>query len=182
MRVKFMLNGQAVKEEVAPYVTLLDFLRDTMKMKTVKKGCDSGECGTCTVLLNGKPVRSCLMLAAQVNDAEVTTLEGISKPGELSVIQEAFLEKYGFQCGFCTPGMMLVTKALLDENPDPTVEEIRETLEGNLCRCTGFEQIIESVLRAAELQRERMARSFRDMKGGILGCLHNKQILSVPLK
>jgi carbon-monoxide dehydrogenase small subunit len=98
------------------------------------------------------------MLAVQVHDAEVTTLEGISKPGELSVIQEAFLEKYGFQCGFCTPGMMLTTKALLDEKPNPTVEDIKEAIEGNLCRCTGFEQIIESVLRAAELRRQQIPR------------------------
>lgn len=150
--MRFKLNGEMVEEEIAPNETLLDFLRDRLKVRSVKKGCDVGECGTCTVLLNGKPVRSCLMLAVQVENAEITTLEGLAKRGELSLIQEAFLQKYGFQCGFCTPGMILAAKALLDENPDPSVDDIKEALEGNLCRCTGYEQIIESVLRAAEMR------------------------------
>ena len=153
MLVNLKLNGQSVKRDVAPNETLLDFLRNRLKVTSVKKGCDGGECGACTVLLNGKPVRSCLVLAVQTDDGEVTTLEGLAKQGELNVIQEAFLEKYGFQCGFCTPGMILVTKALLDENPNPTVDEIKEALEGNLCRCTGYEQIIESVFRAVESQK-----------------------------
>jgi len=158
MLAKFQLNGQMVEEEVALNGTLLDLLRNRLKITSVKKGCDLGECGTCTVLLNGKPVRSCLMLAVQADNTEVTTLEGLTGLGELSVIQEAFMEKYGFQCGFCTPGMILVTKALLDENPNPTVDEIEQALEGNLCRCTGYEQIIESVLRAADLGRKQRAR------------------------
>lgn len=158
MLAKFQLNGQMVEEEVALNATLLDLLRNRLKITSVKKGCDLGECGTCTVLLNGKPVRSCLMLAVQADNTEVTTLEGLTGLGELSVIQEAFMEKYGFQCGFCTPGMILVTKALLDENPNPTVDEIEQALEGNLCRCTGYEQIIESVLRAADLGRKQRAR------------------------
>ncbi|NIQ37202.1 MAG: 2Fe-2S iron-sulfur cluster binding domain-containing protein [Proteobacteria bacterium] len=157
MRVRFTLNEQVVDEEVAPHITLLDFLRNTINITTVKKGCDGGECGACTVLFNGKPVRSCLVLAAQTDNAEVTTLDGLARPGELGVIQEAFLENYGFQCGFCTPGMILVTKALLDEKPDPTLEDVKEAIEGNLCRCTGFEQIIESVLKAAELKRRKGA-------------------------
>jgi carbon-monoxide dehydrogenase small subunit len=154
MLVKFKLNGRTIEADVAPHVTLVDFLRDELRIMSVKKGCDGGECGTCTVLINGKPVRSCLMLAVQVENLEVTTLDGLAKPGELNVIQEAFVEKYGFQCGFCTPGMILVAKSLLDENPDPTVEEIKDAIEGNLCRCTGFEQIIESISRAAELQKK----------------------------
>jgi len=158
MLAKFQLNGQMVEEEVALNGTLLDLLRNRLKITSVKKGCDLGECGTCTVLLNGKPVRSCLMLAVQADNTEVTTLEGLTGQGELSVMQEAFMEKYGFQCGFCTPGMILVTKALLDENPNPTVDEIEQALEGNLCRCTGYEQIIESVLRAADLGRKQRAR------------------------
>ena len=147
--MKFKLNGQIVEEEGQPNETLLDFLRNRMSLLSVKKGCDVGECGTCTVLLDGKPVRSCLMLAVQAENSEVITLEGLSKDGELHEIQEAFLEKYGFQCGFCTPGMILTTKALLDENPSPTPDDIKEALGGNLCRCTGYEQIIESVMRAA---------------------------------
>ena len=150
--MRFHLNGEMVEEEVAPNKTLLDFLRDRLKIMSVKKGCDLGECGTCTVLLDGKPVRSCLMLAVQAEGAEIITLEGVHTYGDLKIIQEAFLDKYGFQCGFCTSGMILTTKALLDENSDPTVENIKEALEGNLCRCTGYEQIIDSVLRAAELR------------------------------
>jgi len=153
MLVKFRLNGRLVEEQAAPNRTLLDFLRDTLEMTSVKKGCDEGRCGACTVLLNGKPVCSCLMLAVQVRDAEVTTIEGLSRPGELSVVQKAFLEKNGYQCGFCTPGMLLAAKALLDQNPDPSTEDIKEALEGNLCRCTGYEQIIESVSRAAQMMK-----------------------------
>lgn len=156
MRVQFKLNGKRVAEEVPPEETLLDFLRERLNLISVKKGCDEGACGACTVLLNGQPVRSCLLLVVQLSDAdEITTVEGLAKPGELSAIQEAFLEKYGFQCGFCTPGMILTAKALLDENPRPTVEEIKDQFEGNLCRCTGYEQIIESVQRAAELRAGR---------------------------
>lgn len=156
MKVHFKLNGRAIMEEAKTYETLLDFLRERLKVTSVKKGCDEGDCGACTILLNGKPVRSCLLLAVQMHERdEVTTVEGLSKPGDLSGIQEAFVEKYGFQCGFCTPGMILTTKALLDANPKPTVQEIKDQFEGNLCRCTGYEQIIESVLRAAELRAVR---------------------------
>jgi carbon-monoxide dehydrogenase small subunit len=150
--IRFRLNSEMVEKEVAPNETLLDFLRNQLTLRSVKKGCDVGECGTCTVLLNGAPARSCLLLAVQAENAEITTLEGLAKGDELSVIQETFVEKYGFQCGFCTPGMILVTMALSDENPNPTVDEIKDALEGNLCRCTGYGQIIESVLRAAELK------------------------------
>ena len=155
MLVQYRLNGESIEEDIKPNMTLLDALRDKVKLASVKKGCDEGECGTCTVLLNGKPVRACLLLAVQVGGAEITTIEGLAQRGELSKIQEAFLEKYGFQCGFCTPGMVLTAKALLDENPDPVVEDIKSAFEGNLCRCTGYEQIIESVLRAAELTKRK---------------------------
>lgn len=151
MLLTFSLNGRTVEEQADPNSTLLDFLRDRLDMTSVKKGCDEGKCGACTVLLNGKPVCSCLILAVQVRNAEVTTVEGLSRPGELSAIQKAFLEKNGYQCGFCTPGMLLAAKALLDQNPDPSVEDIKEALEGNLCRCTGYEQIIESVSKAAQM-------------------------------
>jgi carbon-monoxide dehydrogenase small subunit len=156
MRVQFKLNGKSVAEEAHPDETLLDFLRERLNLLSVKKGCDEGACGACTVLLNGQPVRSCLLLAVQLSGAdEITTVEGLAKPGELNEIQEAFLEKNGYQCGFCTPGMILTAKALLDSNPRPTVDEIKDQFEGNLCRCTGYEQIIESVQRAAELRAGR---------------------------
>lgn len=147
----FTLNGQVVEKEVPPNETLLNFLRDDLRLTSAKKGCDEGECGTCTVLLNGKPVNSCLMLAVQVEDREVTTLEGLGANGKPDTIQQAFLENYGYQCGFCTPGMILVTKSLLDRNPSPSEDQIKEALEGNLCRCTGYQQIIESVLKAAKM-------------------------------
>jgi carbon-monoxide dehydrogenase small subunit len=153
--MRFQINGELVEQEVPPNETLLDFLRDRLRLMSVKKGCDVGECGTCTVLLNGKPIRSCLVLAVQAENAEIITLEGLGKSGELDVIQGAFLDKYGFQCGFCTPGMILTTKALLDENPNPSAEDIKDALEGSLCRCTGYEQIIESVFRAAELRNSQ---------------------------
>jgi carbon-monoxide dehydrogenase small subunit len=155
--VKFRLNGRDVERQAAPRDTLLDFLRDELGMLSVKRGCDEGQCGACTVLLDGKPVCACLMLAVQARGSEVTTLEGLSKPGELSVIQRAFLEKYGFQCGFCTPGMILATKALLDRIPRPTTADIKEALDGNLCRCTGYEQIIEAEARAAEMSASQPA-------------------------
>ncbi len=151
--VKFRLNGRNVERQAAPNDTLLDFLRDPLEMLSVKKGCDEGQCGACTVLLDGKPACACLMLAVQVQGIEVTTLEGLSKPGELNVIQQAFLEKYGYQCAFCTPGMILATKALLDRTPDPSTQDIKDALDGNLCRCTGYEQIIESVTKAAAMMR-----------------------------
>lgn len=153
MKITLTLNGRAVEVDAAPNATLLDLLRDRLKMTSVKKGCDEGQCGACTVLLDGKQVCACLMLGVQAHNAEVITLEGLSAPGQPGVIQKAFLEKYGFQCGFCTPGMILATKALLDQNPNPTTDDIKEALDGNLCRCTGYEQIIESVKRAAELMK-----------------------------
>ena len=153
MIVRYKLNGDYIEQDVEPCATLLDILRDTAGLSSIKRGCDEGACGTCTILVNGKAVRSCLLLAVQVNGTDVTTLEGISREGQLDEVQEAFVEKYGFQCGYCTPGMILTTKALLDVNPDPTIDEIKDAFEGNLCRCTGYEQIIESVLRAAELRK-----------------------------
>jgi carbon-monoxide dehydrogenase small subunit len=150
--MKFRLNGRAVEREVAANLTLLDFLRHDLRLTSAKKGCDEGECGTCTVLLGGKPVNACLVLAVQVADQEVVTLEGLGADGEPSPTQQAFLDQYGFQCGFCTPGVILVTEALLDRTPSPTEAEIKQALDGNLCRCTGYRQIIESVQKAAELR------------------------------
>ncbi len=150
--MKLKLNGRAVEREVPPNLTLLDFLRNELRLTSAKKGCDEGECGTCTVLLDGQPVNSCLVLAVQVADQEVTTLEGLGTDGEPNPTQQAFLDHYGFQCGFCTPGVILVAEALLDRTAAPTEAEIKEALDGNLCRCTGYRQIIESVQKAAELR------------------------------
>ena len=150
--MKFTLNGKVVEKDVPPNLTLLNFLRDNLQLTSPKVGCDEGECGTCTVLLNGEPVNSCLMLAVQVENQEVTTLEGLEANGNLDVVQQTFMDNFGSQCGFCTPGMILAAKSLLDRNPSPTKEQIKEALEGNLCRCTGYQQIIESVLKAAELR------------------------------
>ena len=155
MIVRYKLNGEPIEQDVEPGATLLDVLRDTTGLSSIKKGCDEGACGTCTILVNGKAVRSCLLLAVQINGTDVITLEGISKEGQLDEVQQAFVENNGFQCGYCTPGMILTTEALLDVNPDPTIDEIKDALEGNLCRCTGYEQIIESVLRAAELRKRQ---------------------------
>ena len=150
--MKLKLNGRAVEREVPPNLTLLDFLRNELRLTSAKKGCDEGECGTCTVLLDGQPVNSCLVLAVQVADQEVTTLEGLGTDGEPNPTQQAFLDHYGFQCGFCTPGVILVAEALLDRTAAPTEAEIKAALDGNLCRCTGYRQIIESVQKAAELR------------------------------
>ena len=157
MLVRFRLNGKLVERQAVANQTLLDFLRDGFGMLSVKKGCDEGQCGACTVLVDSKPLCACLVLAVQMQGTEITTLEGLAKADELSVIQQAFLDKYGFQCAFCTPGMILATKALLDRNPDPTTEDIKTALDGNLCRCTGYQQIIESVSRAAEMMRAESA-------------------------
>lgn len=150
--MKFTLNGKVVEKDVPANLTLLNFLRDNLQITSPKVGCDEGECGTCTVLLNGEPVNSCLVLAVQVEGQEITTLEGLEKNGNLDIVQQSFLDSFGSQCGFCTPGMILAAKSLLDRNPSPTVEHIKEALEGNICRCTGYQQIIESVLKAAELR------------------------------
>ena len=153
--MKFTLNGRALEMGVAANLTLLDFLRHDLRLTAAKKGCDEGECGTCTVLLDGKPVNACLVLAVQAADSEVTTLEGLGAEDELSPAQQAFLDHNGYQCGFCTPGVILATEALLDRTPAPTEAEIKEALDGNLCRCTGYRQIIESVQKAAALRTAR---------------------------
>jgi len=150
LHVKFKLNGKEVEVEVPPNMTLLDMLRRKLGVTSVKKGCEVGECGACTVLLNGKPVNSCLVLAPKVNGKEVITVEGLLEDGKLSPIQEAFIEEMAIQCGYCTPGFILVTKALLDENKNPSIDEIKEALSGNLCRCTGYVHIIRAVRKAAE--------------------------------
>ena len=148
--VRFALNGETVQAEVEPWWTLLKVIRDTFGLTGTKEGCGYGECGACTVLMDGLAVNSCLVLASQVEGKEIVTIEGLSsRDGELHPIQKAFIQKGAIQCGFCTPGMILSAKALLDGNKNPTEEEIKKAIVGNLCRCTGYVKIIEAI-RAAQ--------------------------------
>ncbi len=136
--------------EVEPRRTLLELIREDLELTGTKEGCGLGECGTCTVLLDGKPIKSCITLAVQANGREVTTIEGLEKAdGTLHPLQQAFIDHGAIQCGFCTPGMVLSAKALLDENPKPTELEVRQAIAGNLCRCTGYQKIVEAILSAA---------------------------------
>ncbi len=147
--IAFSLNGKKVVVEVKPYEKLLDVLRDKLGMKSPKYGCGRGECGACSVLVNGKSVRSCLVYAVEVEGQEVVTVEGLQKNG-LTPVQQAFLENNAFQCGFCAPGMIIAATELLNEIPQPTEEEVREAIAGNLCRCTGYKSIVDSILSASK--------------------------------
>jgi aerobic carbon-monoxide dehydrogenase small subunit len=149
-QIRLKINGLALELEVKPWATLLDTLREDLGLTGTKEGCGQGECGACTVLMDGKPVNACLILAVEAEGKEIVTIEGLASGDGLHPIQQAFVDRGGMQCGFCTPGMILSAKALLDENPDPTDEEIRKGLEGNFCRCTGYTKIIESIRVAAE--------------------------------
>ena len=151
--VKVTINGKQFEHEVDARLLLIHYIREKARLTGSHVGCDTGNCGACTVLFNGKLIKSCLMLAVQADGAQLTTIEGVATNG-LHPIQDAFLEKFGFQCGYCTPGMILNASTLLQTNPDPSEEEIRESLEGNLCMCTGYQQIIESIRYAAEQMRK----------------------------
>lgn len=148
--VNFTLNGQPVSVETSPHRRLLDLLREDLRLTGTKEGCAVGECGACTVILDGKAVTSCLVLAASVEGSSVVTIEGVGENGRLDPIQEAILRNHALQCGFCTPGFIMSAKALLEENPDATVEEIRRAISGNLCRCTGYEQLTVAIYEAAQ--------------------------------
>ncbi len=150
------VNGRNEKMEIEAAETLLEVLRDRLQLWSVREGCGVGSCGTCTVLLNGRPVSSCLLLAVRVAGSEIETVEGLAQAGKPHYIQEAFLEQRALQCGYCTPGFILSVKGLLGEYPDPTDEEIREYLSGNLCRCAGYADILRAVRSAQE--RKRIAR------------------------
>ena len=149
-QVRLMVNGTPYEAQVEPRMTLVDLLRGELGLTGTHVGCEHGVCGACTVLLEGQAVRSCIMLAAQADGASLMTVEGLANEGELHPIQQAFMEKRGLQCGFCTPGFMIATTALLNENPHPTEDEIRLKLAGNLCRCTGYDKIVRSVQDAAQ--------------------------------
>lgn len=149
-----ILNGETVKVSVTPSAMLLDVLRSELGLTGTKEACGRGECGACTVLLEGKAVSSCITPAMKAMNKEVVTIEGLRSPAGLHPIQKAFIERGAVQCGFCTPGMILSAKALLDENPTPTEEEVKVGLSGNLCRCTGYVKIVEAVLSVAEKMRK----------------------------
>jgi aerobic carbon-monoxide dehydrogenase small subunit len=156
-RVTLTLNGERRAAEVEPRLLLAHLLRQAFRLTGTHTGCDTTNCGACTVLFDGTPIKSCTMLAVQADGHEVTTVEGLGTASELDPIQEGFKDAHGLQCGFCTPGMMLTAKALLAENPDPTEDEVRWALSGNLCRCTGYQNIVKAVLWAAEKQRSQAA-------------------------
>ena len=145
MKIPLTINGEHRELEVEPFRSLLDTLRNEAGLTGTKKGCDVGDCGACTVILDGKPMCSCLVLAAEAEGCEVTTIEGLSSDGKLHPLQESFLKFGGAQCGFCTPGVIMMAKALLDANPSPSEEEIRFAIAGNICRCTGYTKIIEAI-------------------------------------
>ncbi|HEV2577867.1 MAG TPA: (2Fe-2S)-binding protein [Acidobacteriaceae bacterium] len=152
VQIQMMVNGDQHRIDVPPMKRLLDVLREDLHLTGTKEGCGEGECGACAVLMNGELVNSCLVPALQANGTHLCTIEGVSTEGRLHPIQQCFLENGGAQCGICTPGMILATQHLLDQRPNPTLEEIQEGLAGNLCRCTGYMRIFQAVQRAAEAQ------------------------------
>ena len=143
------VNGELYQRTIKPNLTLLDFIRDELGLTGTKKGCETGDCGSCTVILDGELVNSCLLLAIEANGKSVLTIEGLAKGGKLHPLQEAFIEYGAIQCGYCTPGMILAAKALLDKNPKPTEQEVKAGIVGNLCRCTGYTKIVEAILAVA---------------------------------
>jgi len=148
--LKFTVNSQTYEKQVEARLLLSDFLRHELGLSGTHVGCEHGVCGACTILFDGEPVRSCLMLAVQANGHELHTVESLGTPNKLHPLQEAFWEKHGLQCGYCTPGILMTLKAFLRENPTPTEAEVREALSGNLCRCTGYQNIVDAAMLAAE--------------------------------
>jgi aerobic-type carbon monoxide dehydrogenase small subunit (CoxS/CutS family) len=153
--VSFTLNGRLQELDVEPHELLLDVIRDRVGLTGAKRSCDVEVCGACTLLVDGRPVSACTTLAFEVRGRSVMTIEGLAEDGKLHPLQQAFIEHGGFQCGFCTPGMILASKALLDEKPNPTEEELKHFMHGNICRCTGYKKIIESIMAAAKEMNSR---------------------------
>lgn len=155
--VKLTLNGQVVEADIEPRLLLVHFIREVANLTGTHIGCDTTSCGACTVQINGVPAKSCTLFAIQMDGAEIRTVEGLESQGKLHPVQEGFFEEHGLQCGYCTPGMMMTAEALLRENPNPTEEEIRRAISGNLCRCTGYVNIVKAVRYAANRMREAQA-------------------------
>jgi len=154
--LRLTVNDRVIVRDVDPNMTLLHFLRDELKLYGTKEACGEGECGACTIIMNGRAVTSCIILAVEAEGAQIRTVEGLSKNGKLSILQEEFVSQDALQCGFCTPGFLMSTRALLDSNPDPSDEEIIEALSGNLCRCTGYIPILNAVKRTIERERKEL--------------------------
>jgi len=154
-KIELTVNGEPYELAVEPWRTLLEVIREDIGLTGAKEACSTGECGNCMVILDGKPVNSCLVLAVDASGKEVLTIEGLAEGGKLHPIQKAFVDHGAIQCGFCTPGMILAAKALLDNNPEPTEPEVKEAISGNLCRCTGYVKIIEAILAASHSLAER---------------------------
>lgn len=157
MQVTMTVNGDEVTRDVEPRMLLVHFIRDVLGLTGTHWGCDTSNCGTCVLLMDDEPVKSCTVLAATAGGHEIRTVEGLEQEGELDPVQQGFMEEHGLQCGFCTPGMMLTARALLDRNPDPTEDEIREAISGQICRCTGYATIVRSIRWAAEHSNEEVA-------------------------
>jgi carbon-monoxide dehydrogenase small subunit len=156
MQVTMTVNGEQVSADVEPRTLLVHFLRDHLRLTGTHWGCDTSNCGTCVVAMDGQPVKSCTILAAMASSHDVTTVEGLAKGGKLDPVQEGFMQCHGLQCGFCTPGMMVTARALLDRNPDPSEDEIREAISGQICRCTGYTTIVRSIQWAAKNAHEEV--------------------------
>lgn len=157
------VNGTAVTSTVASRTTLADFLRQELRLTGTHLGCEHGVCGACTVLVDGMSARSCLMLAVQADDLDITTIEGLSETDALGPLQQAFMDEHGLQCGFCTPGMLTTLTEFLGDNPGPTEQEVRLAISGNLCRCTGYENIVKAALTGARYMREGIPEARREM-------------------
>ncbi|MCX2727524.1 (2Fe-2S)-binding protein [Thermomicrobium sp. 4228-Ro] len=153
MQITVTVNGVTYTHDVEPRLLLVHYLRDVLNLTGTHIGCDTSQCGACTILMNGKAVKSCTIFAVQADGAEITTIEGLARDGQLHPVQEGFWEKHGLQCGYCTPGMIMTAVDFLQRNPNPTEEEIRHAIEGNLCRCTGYQNIVRAIQYAAEKMR-----------------------------
>jgi aerobic carbon-monoxide dehydrogenase small subunit len=163
MKVSLTINGVERSHDVEPRLLLVNYIRDVVGLTGTHIGCDTSQCGACTVIMNGQAVKSCTILAAQADGAEIMTIEGLAKDGKLHPLQEGFWEKHGLQCGFCTPGMIMAAYGLLEQHPHPSEEEIRHGIEGNLCRCTGYQNIVAAIQWAAEHQETAEAARFENL-------------------